>query len=816
MKYRLFFLILTSFLAIEVKSQNYTLNLQKYWWYRYRLVNDFMKVGPDFGESILSEQRRRYPGSPLANVYNIHWGDALGKQSNYLVLLATEYKLLSLAGLSTGRTKEEIYYAVNAVNRLDIYSEEYYRQWNNPVGGVVTGIINHPVQKNIGMVPQYVGTDVWTNDFNGHYIRDDVSQSFMVNNTNHFNRPGLCLIDRVTNATSDFIQRNNDKYNLALWTSQNSNHRVPVEISLDNATELIKGLALVVYLLPQTETVTISGNVYSVKDMAKEALLRLVNYCSNPHTATLGSVLGWRNWQIVNPVGKWCVYGVDGNLSNPCMPGAGGGANMSGLAMGAKDVLNKINAGWNTTQTGIINNLTYAPQHWALYQLSKGIINYQGGTWPLKVDCAGDGMLFSTTLACIANDWRLAGTFNVTEYFVKGQSFPCQIRYPHLPLIYRVLHGGSMPRPENPFLFVYSTIPWLNPIQSGNQSSYVSILNAAPGCGPSSFQDRSPRYASWFWSSYDWVTEAKKRGEPADGYFPGADYMSVFNLYCMNEGSYPTFYSNPYYRENLSQIYPYTNSSGTFGSASNPTYLKYLEYLSTTSHVTSSGRVTYRAGKQIELLPGFQADNGSNFLAFIKDYTCGNCGNDPYTNNNSFMQSSSQGDSTTNTTIDEDGPYTIDSLEDIVPFVPYTIPIDSEIHYEPTDSLLRLDSLDLYSIIMNSGDSDVIRAVLQLTDTTSASSHLRRTHGGSAPEIKSSVKSFTIYPNPNKGSFTIQLPDAGYYEIAVFDLIGKTHYRGEFTGSRYQLDMNNPPPGNYTIRVTDPDGVKISKFLVLP
>ncbi len=103
-------------IAINANCQTYTLNLQKYWWYRYRLINDFMKVGSGYGESIPIEQRR-VKGTPPNSHTELKSGDALQKLGNYLVLLATEYKMLSLSKLSSGRTKEELYYALNALNR---------------------------------------------------------------------------------------------------------------------------------------------------------------------------------------------------------------------------------------------------------------------------------------------------------------------------------------------------------------------------------------------------------------------------------------------------------------------------------------------------------------------------------------------------------------------------------------------------------------------------------------------------------------------------------------------------------------------------
>lgn len=45
-------------LCLNANSQDWYRNLEKYWWYRYRLVNDFMKVGPNCGESIPADYRK--------------------------------------------------------------------------------------------------------------------------------------------------------------------------------------------------------------------------------------------------------------------------------------------------------------------------------------------------------------------------------------------------------------------------------------------------------------------------------------------------------------------------------------------------------------------------------------------------------------------------------------------------------------------------------------------------------------------------------------------------------------------------------------
>jgi hypothetical protein len=97
-------------------------NLQKYWYYRWRLVNDFVKVGEGVGHSIPIQSRQGYLDIP-----DIELADATIYQGFYLGVLATEFKLLNInkrhADLEW--TKTELYYAMKAFERLDLYGEEY-------------------------------------------------------------------------------------------------------------------------------------------------------------------------------------------------------------------------------------------------------------------------------------------------------------------------------------------------------------------------------------------------------------------------------------------------------------------------------------------------------------------------------------------------------------------------------------------------------------------------------------------------------------------------------------------------------------------
>ncbi len=96
--------------------------LEKYWYYRWRLRNDFMYTGSQPGESL-----------PFAikNIYgegNFGTGDVSQLLGYYISTLATEYKLLEETNrwMDYPMTFTELYYAFKAFERLDIGAEPFY------------------------------------------------------------------------------------------------------------------------------------------------------------------------------------------------------------------------------------------------------------------------------------------------------------------------------------------------------------------------------------------------------------------------------------------------------------------------------------------------------------------------------------------------------------------------------------------------------------------------------------------------------------------------------------------------------------------
>lgn len=80
-----------------------------------------------------------------------------------------------------------------------------------------------------------------------------------------------------------------------------------------------------------------------------------------------------------------------------------------------------------------------------------------------------------------------------------------------------------------------------------------------------------------------------------------------------------------------------------------------------------------------------------------------------------------------------------------------------------------------------------------------------------------SIRGLNIYPNPNSGSFTLELPTKGSYEVQVVTMIGTTIYKQTFNNTqKANIELNNSlPNGNYSVHIIG-DGMRhIEKISVI-
>ena len=120
-----------------LKGQQTTSDLlkQKYWNYRERLKKYFIHIGLNQGESlILHQYNTAKQGSipvcvgPNNERGHLKFGDVPEAQGMYMASLALEYRLLKDEGKDVTAVLNELYYLINAVNRLDNQASEHVRK----------------------------------------------------------------------------------------------------------------------------------------------------------------------------------------------------------------------------------------------------------------------------------------------------------------------------------------------------------------------------------------------------------------------------------------------------------------------------------------------------------------------------------------------------------------------------------------------------------------------------------------------------------------------------------------------------------------
>ncbi len=99
---------------------------RKYFDYRERLKAQFLSgMGTGFGESVPASIRGTWD-KDYRGRQTMSWGDATIDLGLYMGVLATEYHLLVSGGRETEPTVAELYFALEAMNRLDRYAGGYY------------------------------------------------------------------------------------------------------------------------------------------------------------------------------------------------------------------------------------------------------------------------------------------------------------------------------------------------------------------------------------------------------------------------------------------------------------------------------------------------------------------------------------------------------------------------------------------------------------------------------------------------------------------------------------------------------------------
>lgn len=288
------FALISCLFCFQLYGQNDAINLDKYWKFRHDFLEDFVKIGPNQGESLPAGYllplacRDNIGGDgtePSDYKYSeygeMHWGDGTIRQGHYLGLLATEYALKKQAGMDLTGIQTELYYALNALNRLDLNAE---RALDDIYGDSL-----------------FYDQFTWENLENGFMLREDVGEDFCLNFESSMNF-------RCTN--SAYYENNNaakiNKPEEYLTTkSRTSYQNVP---SLDQITSLVIGILLIDKLVDDIAVQPRpSDKGFKLKSEAIAIFDRILTYASE------------RNWIFLD-VNGWPVTNGGGDLAFAAAP----------------------------------------------------------------------------------------------------------------------------------------------------------------------------------------------------------------------------------------------------------------------------------------------------------------------------------------------------------------------------------------------------------------------------------------------------------------------------------------------------------------
>ncbi len=219
-----------------------------YWFYRYRLTQDFLKKGLG---SCGSKAGYSIPGSMAYGgddnndgLYpDLKFGDGTSFLGNYIGTLAVELKLLLNNGGSSEqlfRVKEELYFAMKAYERLD---------------------------KNAEVILPPSGTSC-DNSLNGFFLRDDVGYDDFLNDFKNAKRPD----GKMKSLTSDYEKSKNLD---VCKNTKDDNYRYP---SIDQVSNLLVGFSLVVKSISGQFFMEADGGVYNFADKAQFYTDKIAHY----------------------------------------------------------------------------------------------------------------------------------------------------------------------------------------------------------------------------------------------------------------------------------------------------------------------------------------------------------------------------------------------------------------------------------------------------------------------------------------------------------------------------------------------------------
>lgn len=631
MRFRLIFTILLGSTYCFINSQNDNANHQKYWYYKTRLNNDFVKVGLDSGESIPFNQRGAYVTDWYPGNVALMCGDGTSTVGYYIALLATEYYLLKENGQDATKTKHELFCALNTLNRLDYKAESLWKP----------------------------GAEA----LNGFLIRDDIPSTFTSNPKyyQHFNYYSSSIWDNKNSRGFNSRFQVGANFLTSSWIAREKESHHDISMSQDQVYCILFGLSFVSKFVPTSETD--NGNSFgygsgetSLTNEARNIAKRIIDYVrdsKNLEGKSCGSKTS-TGWNIVNPVTcdevstgndahsfayalgeaecfilhpKLCESNGSKRTNIPASCAGKGYHNTYSKTLGfqlwnsaAKSLIylpsnshyGADTRGQDAMMATICNCVYGTIADLAMQKVVAGARNVKGINWAGQVvNFAWQGVstIFSTFIPGVYfNQSRSAINLNSYVNGTGKQSNPLGDPggpLDHLPLARKILHGGDYnPNRKYKFKYLLDVAPCDN-IYNLNNLHYGHYEWSSD-----SRLDRPDR-RGWYGKNYDTDNPFNpQRWRPPSGEYNAIDYMLSHNLwyiYRRQKGDKPNMID-------LSEVY--VNRATLVNSD-----IGAFETITAADlRLESPSEVNWRAGKIIYLKPGTEI--GGNFHAYIERFNC--------------------------------------------------------------------------------------------------------------------------------------------------------------------------------------------------
>jgi hypothetical protein len=564
---------------MALRAQDVRTNMEKYWLYRARLWDRFIVLGTGQGMGIPAALYNDDYYDPsqwggLAHKKGLGWSDATAHLGYYIAMLATEYAVLDAVGDPTTKNVEELYYALNALWRLDASSGLYsYDSLMYDAGGCYdpSGPIPGPMNVNNYNDP---------NQLDGFFIRDDVPGDF----AKHFTHYDTI----ASNLTAPISHKCRGK-----------------EMSQDQVTALMLGLICVKNFVDPNVT----WNGVPLVGFAVTEGLRILDHCK----ANGGWVIRNPHIQGDPPVER----GPSGFGFPPALSFIGFRLSDDSVRLtNALDFLE--NPAWQSFQYPywLSGNTKY------INETMISNLAAVGNSWGPCPNVYTDPV--SQYLLC-----ALTGTFATTtdtrqgldRYVLRAKEAQYLIHH----LIYSSNWAAADNISEQSILAMLDSAPCEGPSSPYPNAGIYGWTTENRFWVPRKSDD----------GSNDNLLKGKKN---SDGeVYSGIDYMLLHNLYYLwrFKNGYGIPLEFPY--ENLLEAditrdWPIMMVGVSRGSQASPITIRAIDRITCTSDVrvlsgggslaNRTGDVTLRAGDQIDLKPGFTAALGTELRAFIWPMEC--------------------------------------------------------------------------------------------------------------------------------------------------------------------------------------------------